>query len=612
MTAQFSRRFFLLGSAASGLALTGCGRYAMAAPERSETAHVRAIYDSTFEGMLRTSPEMATGLGLDSGERGYLKARLGTSSPAGKMGLYRPLLEQLPQLRAIERTALPQRERYWYDTVLWLGERMENAATIPYGAVGGYNYPVPYVISQLTGSYQWVPDFLDSQHAIETAADAEAYLSRLDEFARNVNFEVDRMRIDAGQGVIPPVYILDKALAQTRNLRGPEGQAGLVDSLVRRAREKGIAGDWERRAREIVEGRLAAALDRQIEALQGLRPRAGTSPAVTRLPQGGEFYRTALRYHTSTALSPEELHRIGLAQVEEISAELDVLLRREGLTEGAVGARLTALGDDPRYLYPDTAEGRERLLADLRAQMEAIRAKMPAYFNTIPTAPMEVKRVPPAIEAGAPRGYAQAPSLDGSRPGAYYINLADTRMWPKWALPTLTYHESIPGHLWQAGIVLENDAIPLLHRNIGVPAYGEGWGLYSEQLADEVSMYADFPQGRIGMLQAFLYRAARIVLDTGMHAMGWSRDRAIAYFREQVGLDPRSAESEVDRYVVWPGQAVSYKVGHNEIVRLREEAKAALGPRFDIKGFHDAVLLQGDLPLEVLATVVADWVASRS
>lgn len=611
MTEMFNRRSFLLGSTATAFVLTGCGRYAMA-PERSQTAQVRAIYDSIFEGMLRVSPEMATGLGLDTGERAYLKGRLGTSSPPGKMGPYRPLLEQLRQLRAIERTALPQRERYWYDTVLWLGERMESAQTIPYGGIGGYNYPIPYVISQLTGSYQWVPDFLDSQHKIETAADAEAYLSRLDEFARNVNFEVDRMRIDAGQGVIPPVYIIDKALTQTRNLRGPEGQAGLVNSLVRRAREKGIAGGWETRAREIVDGRLAAALDRQIEGLQGLRPRAGTSPAVTRLPQGGEFYRTALRYHTSTALSPEELHRIGLQQVEEISAELDTLLRREGLREGSVGARLTALGDDPRYLYPNTAEGRERLLADLRAQMDAIRAKMPAYFNVIPTAPMEVKRVPPAIEAGAPRGYAQAPSLDGSRPGAYYINLADTRMWPKWALPTLTYHESIPGHLWQAGIVLENEAIPLLHRNIGVPAYGEGWGLYSEQLADEISMYADFPQGRIGMLQAFLYRAARIVLDTGMHAMGWSRDRAIRYFTDVVGLDARSAENEIDRYVVWPGQAVSYKVGHNEIVRLREEAKAALGDRFDIKGFHDAVLLQGDMPLEVLATVVEDWVASRT
>jgi uncharacterized protein (DUF885 family) len=297
--------------------------------------------------------------------------------------------------------------------------------------------------------------------------------------------------------------------------------------------------------------------------------------------------------------------------VAEISAEADPLLRREGLTQGSVGARLTELARQERFLYANTDAGRAELLADLNRQMEAVKARMPEYFNTIPRSAMEVKRVPPAIELGAPRGYAQGPSLDGARPGAYYINLVDTRIWPKWALPTLTYHESIPGHLWQGSLVLENQSIPLLHRNIGIPAYGEGWGLYSEQLADEIGMYANFPTGRIGMLQSFLYRAARIVLDTGLHAKGWSREQAITYFTEQVGLDPISATSEVERYVVWPGQACSYKIGHNEIVRLREQARAQLGARFDIKSFHDAVLLNGDMPLEVLANVVAEWTRSR-
>ena len=224
---------------------------------------------------------------------------------------------------------------------------------------------------------------------------------------------------------------------------------------------------------------------------------------------------------------------------------------------------------------------------------------------------MQIRRVPPAIEAGAPRGYAQGGSLDGTRPGTFYINLADTGMWPKWALPTLTYHESVPGHLWQGAIVLGSQDIPLLHRNIGIPAFGEGWGLYAEQLADEIGLYADFPQGRIGMLQSFLYRAARIVLDTGLHTKGWTRERAIEYFTEQVGLDPASATNEVERYIVWPGQACSYKIGHNEVVRLREEARRQLGPRFDLKTFHNAVLLSGDMPLEVLATVVADWTRSQ-
>ena len=604
MTFPLDRRQFLLGSAAT-IALSGCAGMG----PRSATAEARGLYDSIFEGMLRAAPEMATGLGLDTGERAYLKSRLSNASPAGKMGPYQPLLDHLGRLRQVDRAALDGRERAWFDTVLWLGDRMREAATFPYGGIGGYNYPLPYVLSQLSGAYQNVPDFLDSQHRIDTREDAQAYVARLEEFARSIHFEVDRMRADAGRGVVPPGFIIDKALAQSRTLRGERGQeAGLVQSLVRRTREKNIEGEWGTQAAAIVDGRIADALDRQIAALTELRRGAGSSPAAGRLPDGERFYGLCLRFHTSTNLSPDEAHQIGLRQIEELSAEADPLLRREGLTRGSVGARLTELGRQQRWLYPNDEAGRARLLDELNRQMDAVRARMPEYFATIPSSPMEVKRVPPAIELGAPRGYAQGPSLDGSRPGAYYINLRDTAMWPRWALPTLTHHESIPGHLWQGSIVIENQAIPLLHRNIGIPAYGEGWGLYAEQLADEIGMYAAFPQGRIGMLQSFLYRAARIVMDTGMHATGWERDRTIRYFVETVGLDPGAAESEVDRYVVWPGQACSYKIGHNEFVRLREQARTRLGARFDLKRFHDAVLLNGDMPLEVLGTVVVDWI----
>jgi len=610
MTSLFSRRQVLLGSAAATgvLALGGCAGMA----PRSETASARALYDSIFEGMLRAAPELATGLGLDTGERAFLKSRLGDASPAGKMGVYQPVLDHRERLRRIDRDQLPATERPWLDTVLWLGDRMSEAATFAYGGIGGFSYPVPYVLSQLTGAYQTVPDFIDSQHVVETRADAEAYVARLEAFGQSINLEVDRMQADAGLGVVPPGFIIDKALNQTRALRAERGaQSGLVRSLVRRTRDKNIAGDWERQAAAIVDGRIADALDRQIAGLARLRTGAGTDPAASRLPDGERFYALCLRYHTSTALTPDEAHEIGLRQVAEISAEADPLLRREGLTQGSVGARLTALGRLDRFLYPNTDAGREELLTDLRRQLDVVRTRMPEYFGTVPTAPMEIRRVPPAIEEGAPRGYALGGSLDGSRPGTYYINLVDTRIWPKWSLPTLTYHEGIPGHLWHGATVLGNEAIPLLHRNIGISAFSEGWALYAEQLADEIGMYADFPVGRIGMLQARLYRAARIAIDTGLHSRGWSRERAIQFFTEQVGLDPISATSEVERYVVWPGQACSYKIGHTEFVRLRDQARARLGARFDIKSFHDNVLKQGDMPLEVLATVVADWTRQR-
>jgi uncharacterized protein (DUF885 family) len=320
-----------------------------------------------------------------------------------------------------------------------------------------------------------------------------------------------------------------------------------------------------------------------------------------------------LRFHTSTNLTPEQAHRIGLEQVREVTAQANALLRREGLTQGPVGARLTELGKQQRHLYANTDAGRAQLIADLNTHMEMVRARMPEVFNrdTIPTSGMEIRRVPPAIEEGAPRGYAQGGSLDGSRPGAFYINLVDTKIWPRWALPTLNHHESVPGHLWQGAIVNPAQNIPLLHRSVGIPAFGEGWGLYGESLADEIGVYQTNPLGRLGMLQSFLYRAARIVVDTGLHARGLGRDEAIRYFVDTVGLDPIAATSEIDRYIVWPGQATSYKLGHEEMLRIRAEARRRLGNRFDLKNFHDLVLLSGDMPLEVLAAMAREWDGGR-
>ncbi|HYI47046.1 MAG TPA: DUF885 family protein [Allosphingosinicella sp.] len=608
MNMRFDRRQFLLATAAAtgALALGGC---ASVAP-RSRAGGARALYDRIFEEMLEVSPELATSLGLDVGEKAHLRGRLGESGAAGKMGGYRPLVAHLPALRRIGRSGLEPRERAWRDTIVWLGERVSDLSRVPYGSFDGY--PVPYVLSQLTGSYQSVPDFLDSQHKVETRADAQAYVSRLEAFARNIDLEVEQARADSGRGVVPPDFILDKTLTQTRSLRAERGaSAGLVQSLVRRTSAANIEGDWETQASAIVDGRIAAALDRQIALLTELRRGAGRNPAAGRLPGGAQFYAMCLRYHTSTGLSPDAVHETGLRQIAELSALADPLLRAEGLTRGSVGARITELGRQERHLYPNTEAGRTQIIADLTAYMNRLRGRMPDYFATIPRSGMEIKRVPPAIEVGAPRGYAMGPNLDGTRPGAFYINLRDTRSWPKWALPTLNHHEAIPGHLWQGSIVIENQAIPLLHRNIGIAAYGEGWGLYAEQLADEIGMYEDYPVGRLGMIQSFMYRSARLVVDTGMHAKGWSREQAIRFFMENVGLDELSSTSEIERYVVWPGQACSYKIGHNEFVRLREEARAQLGARFDLKGFHDAVLLNSDMPLEVLATVVAEWTRSQ-
>ena len=607
-----SRRTFLLSSVATGVvACTPASRLGSTSA-LGAAAQARTIYARIFEEMLVASPETATDLGLDTGDRAALRSRLADASPAGKLNYYAPIARALPQLRAIRRDELTGRDRAWLDTAVWFAERSLEMASIPYGGVGGYYYPVPYVLSQLTGSYQSVPDFLNSKHQIENEADAQAYLDRLDQFHRNIDLDIEAARSDAARGVIPPAIIVEKTLAQTRSLRSERGaSAGLVNSLHRRASEKRIAGDWQGRAARIVDGPVAAALDRQIALLEGWPRQASGAPGVTRLPEGERLYAQALRFHTSTNLSAAEIHRMGLAQVAELNAAAEPLLRKEGLSKGSVGARIAELGRMDRHLFPNNDVGREQLLAFIREDLTRLRARMPELFYSLPTSGMEVRRVPPAIELGSPFAYAEGGSVDGSRPGIYYINLSSTATIPRWGLPTLNSHEAIPGHLWEGAIQRPAQNIPLLFRSVGIPAFGEGWGLYAETLRDELRLYDDDPLGRIGMIQSFLFRAARLVVDTGLHAMGWSRERAIRYFMETVGREQLGSEREIDRYLVWPGQATSYKIGHNEILRIRGETQRRLGSRFDIKAFHDLVLLSGSMPLEVLSSMASGWDGSR-
>lgn len=606
---MLDRRQLLMGAAGAGL-LAGCQTIAPTAPVSPARGEARALYDAIFADFLEASPMGATSLGLDTGEHAALKSRIDSRSYADRLNVLKPVAAAREALGRIDASQLTGRDRSDYDTVVWMSDRAVEIDAFAFGGVDSYMYPCPYVISQLTGLYQAVPDFMDSQHAVADAHDAHAYLARLESFAEGLNHETERARIDASDHrILPPDFVMDKALTQLRSLRG-NLDAMLVQPLVRKVAEAGVPGEWSGQASDIVNGPIAAALDGQIDFLTRHRPQAVHDAGIGARRQGEAYYDLCLRFQTSTGLSPQEAHQVGLDQVAQIQALADPLLRERGYTEGSVGARLTAMGREPRYLYPNDDAGRAQLLADLNVQLEAVTARMPEVFSRMPRARVEIRRVPPAIELGAPRGYAQSGSLDGSRPGAYYINLVDTAIWPRWALPTLTYHESLPGHHLQGSLALEATDTPLLHKSLGFNAYGEGWGLYAEQLAAELGMYDDFPEGMLGFHQSFLYRAARIVIDTGLHALGWSREEAIAYMIETVGLAPGAAESECERYCVWPGQACGYKIGHTEIDRMRTQARTQLGDRFDIKGFHSAVLDGGAMPLDVLQRVVDQWVAS--
>jgi len=600
------------GAAAfAGMPAAALAQAAGAAPATGEAAKLNALLDKIFQSELAYSPEGLTGLGIDTGQYAAARSRLDDRSTAAAVASLERQKGYMRELEAIDRSKLTGMDVVNYDTVVYQGRK-----TLEVGekyAFGFRGFPVPYVLSQLAGSYQGIPDFLDTTHPIATAADAEAYLARVEGFAVALDQETERGREDSAKGVIPPDFAIDKTLIQLRALRGtPAGEGTLVQSVVRRTKEKNIAGDWGARATRAVEQKVYPALDRQIALLEGWRAKATHDAGIWKIPGGDRYYADAVKVWTTTDMSPEDIHRMGLEQVAEISSRIDTILKAQGLTQGPVGARVAEAFKRPEFIYPNTEEGKAQLLKDLNAQMDQVEKILPSLFGTLPKSPLDIRRVPPAIEAGAPGGYYQGGSLDGSRPGAYYINLRDTAEWPKPTLPTLTWHEGSPGHHFQISLALEAQGVPMLRRVMGFGAFQEGWALYSEQLIDETGFYKDDPFGRIGYLQSLLFRAVRLVVDSGLHYKKWSREQAIRYMVETLGDQESSVTTEVERYCVWPGQACSYKVGHTKIVEIRENAKKRLGAKFDIKGFHDAVLLSGAMPLEVLERRIDDWVKSRA
>lgn len=603
----------LLFTAAAGAALAATGQ-AIAAPQaaaRPASAELKTVMDAIVQEQIMTSPETLTSLGLDKGPNAAMKSRLDDRSLAKIRQEQATFRGSMRQLKAIDRGGLSADEAIWYDTIAYFGDTLISGYDFPYSS-GGFGAS-PYIVSQLTGSYQSIPDFLDSQHSIETADDAEAYLSRVSAFATSLDQETERMQADFAAGAVPPDFIIAKTLTQMNALMQP-GAAGttLVQSIVRRTGEKSIPGDWGSRAETLVNEAVFPALSRQADALKARQADATHDAGVWRLPEGEAFYRYGIQSYTTTNLSGDEIHEIGLEQLAELSARADELLKAQGLTQGSVGARIRALGEDPAQLYPNTDEAKEQLLRDLNAQTEEVRRRMPQYFGRLPQAAVEIRRVPQAIEAGAPGGYYNAPALDGSRPGIYYINLRDTAEWPKMQLPTLTYHEAVPGHHHQIALAQEKPNTPLLMKVLGFSAYSEGWALYAEQLSDEIGMYENDPYGRIGYLQSLMFRATRLVVDSGLHAKRWSRERAIQFMTEALGDSETAVTTEIERYCVWPGQACSYKLGHTKWVELRETAKRRLGDRFDIKAFHDAGMNTGGVPLIVLERAMNDWMAGQT
>ena len=578
------------------------------AADTSADAQASRLLDGITEQWLRDFPEAATGLGIDKGARAGLKARLTDSSAAGKRQLAAHLRTGLAQLKPLPLDRLSPVMRTNVEVVRTAFEIALEGFAFPYGdiAVGGYRNS-PYVVIQNVGAFLDTPKLLDNDHLINNAADAEAYLLRLNAYADQLNGETGRLKMARERGVIAPDFLIDKALKQL-------GVAGsgkvedwlLVTSIARRTEKMG--GDFARRAAGISRARVAPALAAQIAELRLHRAKADSRAGVWKLPQGDEYYAWTLRAATTTRLTPDEVHQMGMDELADLQRQMDPILKGLGYTQGTVGARMTALGEDPRFQFPDNDAGRAQIMELLNTRIAAIKAMMPQAFHTLVRGNVEVKRLPLAEEPGAPGAFGGAGSIDGAIPSRFWINLRTTRLHNRFSLPTLAYHEAIPGHGWQGEYAFK---LPLIRSLLSFNAYSEGWALYSEQLADELGVYRDNPVERLGYLQSLAFRACRLVVDTGLHAKRWTRQQAIDWFATTNGSSVEEVAGEVDRYCSWPGQACGYKVGHSYVNRLRDKAKGELGDRFDFRGFNDALVLGGNVPMTVLEGVVDRHIATR-
>lgn len=594
------RRFLASSTAATALSLLPRGALAAQPGATAGDAALDALFVRIFDEGLLDSPEGATGLGLDKGALAPLKSRLDDRSLAARTRDLTHTRRSIARIERVKPETLSHAGRLNREVVLY----SLNAQTVGPATFGVGSATRPYTITQQQGAYFETPDFLDSQHTITTAADAEAYLSRLSAFATALDQDSAVQKSEAARGILAPGFSLDLALGQLATLREPAAaDSSLVASVATRTKAANIPGDWSRRAADIVTARVYPALDRQIALLKQLRATASDDAGVWRLPKGDELYAAALAGATTTAFTPDEVHRIGLEQVAAITAELDTILKSQGLTTGTVGERLTALNKLPAQLYPDSAAGRAELIAGLNTGVAAMRAKLPRMFIDPPNAPLEIRAVPVEIQDGASNGYYNLAALDGSRPAIYWINLKSVGDWPKYTLPSLTYHEGVPGHHLQFSVVASLKT-PLLRKFSFFGAYVEGWGLYAEQLADELGGYAG-PIERAGYLQSFLFRAARLVVDTGIHTKRWTRERAVDYVVATVGFARPRSQREVERYCTMPGQACSYKLGHLSWLRARDNAKRIMGDKYDVRQFHE-VLRDGAVPLTILERLVEE------
>ncbi|MEE4205562.1 MAG: DUF885 domain-containing protein [Erythrobacter sp.] len=568
------------------------------------------MLDRIAYAMLEHEPGRATGLGIDTGERADWRGTFGKVGAEGREAYAATLARSLEEARSYPREGMTADQRIGFEVVETAFASALEGMALPYGevAVGSWRN-APYVVIQNVGGYIDYPRFFGSTQPVRSDSDVYFYLNRLSQVPAILDAERERMREARGLGVVPPSFLLDKAIAQMEASIAAAGEGGPYADPLAEGIAENVEGSFDEQvgmAREISRLDIAPALARQLEELKAQRDVATEDAGMWARPMGEEWYDWAIRASTTTTLSPDEIHEQGREELAELHGRMDPILREIGYTKGSVGERMQGLSQDPRYQFAPGDPGRAEIMAFIGERIDWITAQMPRAFTQLVDPNLEVRRLPLAEEPGAPGAYGGAGSKDGTIPSRMWINLRTTDLHRKYDLADLTYHETIPGHVWEGEF---SNRLPLIRSILAFNAFSEGWALYGEQLADELGAYDDFKVGRLGYLQSLAFRACRLVVDTGLHAKRWTREEGRRFFVEENGSKPEEVASEVDRYCSWPGQACGYKVGHSEIVRQRARARAALGSAYDMRAFNTAVILGGNAPLNVVENTVSRYIA---
>lgn len=564
------------------------------------------FYEKVFAQVLFEEPELLSSLGLVErfGITGH-NGKLGDVSPAHQQRTFERAKKNLADLRAypLEKQTPSQRLSThildWYISLQLEGEKYQ-----------WHNYPV----NQLFGVQNELPSFMANIHRLVKPQDCDYYLQRLNAFPTKFDQLIESLRVREQKQILPPRFVVEKVLAEMNGfVAQPAAENILATSFKTRAAKindltDAQRSDFQAKVESAIKATVYPAYQKLIDYFNAILPKTTTDDGVWKLPDGDAYYAFALRRNTTTTMPPQEVHDLGMREVARIEAEMRAILDANGFAGRPIGEAMDALRKDPKFQFTNDDTGRAEALAEYTRLIVQATERCRELFKTVPKAKIEVRRVPEFKQATSAGAYYQGASLDGARPGVFYANLRDMNEISKWAMPTLAYHEGVPGHHWQIATAQELKGLPQFRKLIPFTAYQEGWALYTEWLAKQAGWYEGDPFGDLGRLQGELFRAVRLVVDTGIHAKRWPRQQAIDFMREKTGMPEKEVTAEIERYIVNPGQACAYKVGMLKIQELRTRAQTELATKFDQREFHDVVLRNGALPLEILEEQVTEYI----